>query len=485
MYHRLIFEISGEGRSSYRNPPKDVPSAKPGDIIPPGMLADTPPDFPQVSELDLMRHFTHLSRKNYGVDTHFYPLGSCTMKYNPKVNERVSRLPGFSEIHPYARIDDVQGALELMFNLEKSLCAITGMDRFTLQPAAGAHGELTALLMIRAYFQDQGEEGKTRRRILIPDSAHGTNPASAVLGGFDTVEIKSDARGNVDLNHLRENLDNRTACLMLTMPNTLGLFDENLDQVVKMTHDNGTFIYLDGANLNAIMGMTRPADLGFDVMHINLHKTFSTPHGGGGPGSGPVGVTNKLAPYLPGPVPCFDDGRYIFQKPEKSIGRVRSFYGNFLVMVKAYAYILALGDQGIRQSARMAVLNANYLRQRLRDTYHLKYDRACLHEFVLSASTQKEQGVTARDIGKRLLDSGFYAPTTYFPLIVEEALMIEPTETESKETLDEFIDAMETIGKEAMEDPLRVTGAPYTTSVSRVDEVSAARKPVLRWTPGG
>ena len=448
MYDSLIFEVSGKGRSSYQAPPRDVPPTNTAEAIPGDMLADTPPDLPQVSELDLMRHFTHLSQKNYGVDTQFYPLGSCTMKYNPKVNERVARLPGFTDVHPYARIDEVQGALELIYNLEGALCAITGMQNFTLQPAAGAHGELTALLMVRAYFEDHQEEGKPRNRILIPDSAHGTNPASAILGGFSTVEIKSDDRGNVDLEQLSEHLDGRAACLMLTMPNTLGLFDENLEQVVKMAHENGTFIYMDGANLNAIMGMARPADLGFDVMHINLHKTFSTPHGGGGPGSGPVGVVKKLAPYLPGPMPVFEDGRYSLVKPERSIGRVRSFYGNFLVMVRAYAYILALGGQGIRQSARMAVLNANYLRQRLKGRYHLDYPRTCLHEFVLNASKQKEKGANAKDIGKRLLDYGFYAPTTYFPLIVHEALMIEPTETESKKTLDSFVRAMEEIDRE-------------------------------------
>jgi glycine dehydrogenase subunit 2 len=485
MYESLIFEVSREGRGTYQAPSPDVPAFRLEEAIPSHLLCQNPPELPQVSELDLMRHYTHLSRKNYGVDTHFYPLGSCTMKYNPKVNERVSRLQGFSSIHPYAGPSQVQGALELMWGLEKSLCQITGMSAFTLQPAAGAHGELTALLMIRAYFESQGEEGRGRTRILIPDSAHGTNPASAVLGGFQTTEIKSDQRGNVDLAHLGQNLDGSVACLMLTMPNTLGLFDENLEEIVRMVHANGSFLYMDGANLNALMGVARPSDLGFDVMHINLHKTFSTPHGGGGPGSGPVGVTERLRPFLPGPVVAFREGGYCLEKPEKSIGRVRSFYGNFLVMVKAYAYILSVGGEGIRQIARMAVLNANYLKEKLKGDYFLKYDRPCLHEFVLSACRQKEMGASAMDVSKRLLDYGYYAPTTYFPLIVEEALMVEPTETESKATLDEFAGVMAAINGEIRENPGLVTSAPHNAYVRRVDDVAAARKPVLRWTEAG
>jgi glycine dehydrogenase subunit 2 len=484
MYDSLIFEVSREGRSSFQSPSYDVPQVRVSDCIPQEMRTSRTPELPQVSELDLMRHFTHLSRKTYGVDTHFYPLGSCTMKYNPKVNERVSRFPGFTEIHPYAEPEHVQGALELMVQLEKSLCAITGFSGFTLQPAAGAHGELTAILMVRDYFEDQGESGKKRRKILIPDSAHGTNPASAVMGGFDVVEIKSDERGNVDLAHLGENLDETVALVMLTMPNTLGLFDEHMNEIRKMVHDNGSLLYLDGANLNAIMGIAKPADLGFDMMHINLHKTFSTPHGGGGPGSGPVGVIEKLLPYLPGPMPVYKDGRYMLETPGKSIGRMKGYYGNFLVMVKAFAYVLGLGAEGVRESARMAVLNANYVKERLKDKYHLKYDRTCLHEFVLSAVKQKERGATAKDVGKRLLDYGFYAPTTYFPLIVEEALMIEPTETESPETLDRFIDTMRKIDDEIDQTPELVTGAPQHAYVRRVDEVAAARKPILRWEPG-
>ena len=481
MYNSLIFEHSRPGKGGFQLPDKDIPGVHPGNIIPMEMLANEPPDLPEVSELDVVRHYSRLSQQNYGVDTNFYPLGSCTMKYNPKVNERVARFPGFTEIHPYSDEEDVQGAIKLMFALEKSLCEITGMDAFTLQPAAGAHGEFTALLVAREYFSSLGEEGNKRKKILIPDSAHGTNPASAALGGFEPVEIKSDERGNVDIDALKEHLDEEAACLMLTMPNTLGLFDENLDEIVKLAHDNGTLIYMDGANLNAIMGVARPADLGFDIMHINLHKTFSTPHGGGGPGSGPVGVVKKLEPFLPNPRPAFEKGKYTMKNSPQSIGKVKAFYGNFLVMVRAYAYILSLGADGIRESAQMAVLNANYLKEKLKERYLLKYDRGCLHEFVLSANWQKERGVTAKDVGKRLLDFGFYAPTTYFPLIVEEALMIEPTETESKETLDKFIDAMIQIDEESKNDPEKVTNAPHTTPIRRVDEVLAARKPVLQY----
>lgn len=481
MQQGLIFERSKPGRGGFQAPNPDVPVIKPEDVIPADMLSDNPPDLPQVSELDLMRHYTHLSRKNYGVDTHMYPLGSCTMKYNPKVNEQTARLSGFANIHPYAHPDDAQGALELMAALEKSLCGITGMNAFTLQPAAGAHGELTAILMIRAYFNSLVDEGKNRDTILIPDSAHGTNPASAAMGGFKTVEIKSDPRGNVDPNSLKDHLNENAAALMLTMPNTLGLFDENMNEISRLCHENGTILYMDGANLNALMGMAKPADLGFDIMHINLHKTFSTPHGGGGPGSGPVGVVEKLKPFLPGPVPDLQEDRYRMVMPEKSIGRVKSFYGNFLVMVKAYTYILALGGEGIRESARMAVLNANYLKEKLKGNYHLEYDRGCLHEFVLSAKLQKERGISALDVAKRLLDFGFYAPTIYFPLIVEEALMVEPTETESKETLDEFVEALLKIDEETKTTPDKVHHAPHTTPISRVDEVQAARKPVLKY----
>jgi len=481
----LIFEMSKSGRSSYQAPNMDVPAVDPGEVIPEEMLNQAPPPIPEVSELDLVRHFTHLSQKNYGVDTHFYPLGSCTMKYNPKVNERISCLYGFCQIHPYAHPDDVQGALELMVLLEKCLCEITGLSAFTLQPAAGAHGELTSLLMVKAYFNDRGEEGKKRTKIMIPDSAHGTNPASASICGFEIVELKSDPRGNVDLENLKKNLDDTVACVMLTMPNTLGLFDENMEEISRLTHEAGALLYLDGANLNAIMGITRPAQLGFDLMHLNLHKTFSTPHGGGGPGSGPVGVKKELEKYLPGPRPIFKDSRYTFITPQRTIGRVKAFYGNFLVMVKALVYIFALGKSEIRNSAQLAVLNANYLREKLKGTYHLPYDRPCLHEFVLSATRQKEEGASARDVGKMLLDAGFYAPTTYFPLIVPEALMIEPTETESIDTLDRFVEAMKEIDRQISENPEKAKNAPHTTPVKRVDEVKAARHPVLRWTENG
>ncbi len=477
MHNLLIFERSKKGRNTFTINEENIMDLS--KWIPGELLRDTPTNLPEVSELDLVRHYTHLSQKNYGVDTHFYPLGSCTMKYNPKVNEKIATFKGFTSLHPYAHPDDVQGALEVMVGLKESLQKITGMYDFTLQPSAGAHGELTGLLMVRAYFEDLGD--KNRKKILIPDSAHGTNPASAVLCGFDVVSIKSDQRGNVDLEDLKKNLDEKVACFMLTMPNTLGLFDENLDKVIDMVHSVGAFAYLDGANLNAIMGITRPADLGFDLMHINLHKTFSTPHGGGGPGSGPVGVVEKLAPFLPYPLPVRKESRYTFEIPPKSIGRVKAFYGNFLVMVKAYAYILSLGEEGIRDVAKKAVLNANYLKEKLKKTYFLKYDRICLHEFVASAKYQKEKGIKAMDIAKRLLDYGFYAPTTYFPLIVEEALMIEPTETESIETLDAFVNAMLKIDEEVKNKPELVKNAPHTTPVKRVDEVKAARHPHLVW----
>lgn len=483
----VIFELSTPGRKGYSLPPCDVDDAAVEELIPVDYLRRGEPDLPEVSEIDVVRHFVRLSQRNHGVDVGFYPLGSCTMKYNPKVNEYLASLPGFTTLHPYEPADLVQGALRLMYELQQYLCEIGGMDAVTLQPAAGAHGELTGLLMIRAYHEHRGEGGK-RIKVIVPDSAHGTNPASAAFCGYQVVEVKSDERGGVDVNELRSVMDDSVAALMLTNPNTLGLFDENIAEIARIVHERGGLLYYDGANMNAIMGITRPGDMGFDALHFNLHKTFSTPHGGGGPGSGPVGVKKDLIPFLPVPTVEKDsssgdgDPAYYlnFNRPF-SVGRVRSFYGNFSVMVKAYAYIRALGADGLRNASYAAVLNANYLQKKLKDHYHLPYNRYCKHEFVISAKNQMEHGIHASDIAKALLDYGFHAPTIYFPLIVKEAMMIEPTETESMETLDAFCDAMKEIAEKAKNDPGYLHSAPHTTVVGRLDEVTAARRPKLRW----
>lgn len=484
MYDKLIFQLSQEGRNGSILPEIDFPGGDLGAFIPENMLQEKLPILPEVSELDLVRHFIKLSQKNFCVETGFYPLGSCTMKYNPKVNEALACLGGFLNIHPYEPVELVQGALRLMVELESFLCEITGMDKFTLQPAAGAHGELTSLLIARKYLDHIRQTG--RNKILIPDSAHGTNPASSVMAGMETVQIKSDNNGNVDLESLQVNLDEKTACLMLTNPNTLGLFETNILKISQVVHSRGALMYYDGANANAILGCVRPADMGFDLIHLNLHKTFSTPHGGGGPGSGPVGVKKKFIPFLPKPHIEFEkeSQRFVLNYDlPLSIGKVKSFYGNFLVLVKAYAYIRMLGAKGLKEVSEIAVLNANYLMKALSDVYELPYKRICQHEFVLSAVKQKEKGVKALDIAKRLLDYGFHAPTIYFPLIVPEALMIEPTETESKQTLDEFIKIMKKIDREAEENPDLLTGAPVKTPVKRLDEAGAARKLNLRCQP--
>ncbi|QUL98946.1 MAG: aminomethyl-transferring glycine dehydrogenase subunit GcvPB [Candidatus Fermentithermobacillus carboniphilus] len=477
----LIFEISRPGRKAYSLPALDVPDRAIEDLLPKSEIRATAPELPEVSEVDLVRHFTRLSQLNHGVDIGFYPLGSCTMKYNPKINEEVANLPGFSDIHPYAPEELVQGALELMYNLQQYLAEIGGMDKVSLQPAAGAHGELTGINIIRAYHRSRNDTKRTK--ILIPDSAHGTNPASGVLGGFTTVQIPSDSRGGVDIEALEKAMDETVAGLMLTNPNTLGLFDENIEKIEKIVHGKGGLLYYDGANANAILGISRPGDMGFDVMHFNLHKTFSTPHGGGGPGSGPVAVKEFLAPFLPVPTVEFDGKKYYldYDKPQ-SIGPMKSFYGNFLVMVKAYAYIRALGPDGLKKVSEDAVLNANYLLRRIVQYYDLPYDRHCKHEFVVNpARIKKETGIHTMDISKRLLDYGVHPPTNYFPLIVEEALMIEPTETESKDTLDYFADALIAIAKEAYENPENLRNAPHTTVVGRLDEAGAARNPNIRW----
>lgn len=477
----LIFELSKEGRIGYSLPDMDVPEAEVENLIPADYIRTDAPELPEVSELDIMRHYTALSRRNHGVDSGFYPLGSCTMKYNPKVHEVLARLDGFAHIHPLQDESTVQGAMELMYNLQESLKEITGMDEVTLQPAAGAHGEWTGLMMIRAYHEARGDFARTK--VIVPDSAHGTNPASATVAGFETITVKSDENGLVDVEDLKKVVGPDTAALMLTNPNTLGLFEEYILEIADIVHNAGGKLYYDGANLNAIMGKTRPGDMGFDVVHLNLHKTFTGPHGGGGPGSGPVGVKKDLIPYLPVPVLVKTEDGYTFDydRPE-SIGRIKPFYGNFGINVRAYAYIRTMGPDGLREVTENAVLNANYLMRRLAPYYDLPYDRHCKHEFVLSGRRQKKLGVRTLDIAKRLLDFGFHPPTIYFPLNVEESMMIEPTETESKETLDQFIDVMIQIAKEAEETPEVVQEAPHTTVVKRLDETLAARKPILKYT---
>jgi glycine dehydrogenase subunit 2 len=457
----------------------DVPKAD----LPQDMLRNDLP-LPEVSEVDLVRHYINLSQTNWGVDKGFYPLGSCTMKYNPKVNERAARIPGFARTHPYQEPASVQGNLKLMYELQDFLAEIGGFASVSLQPAAGAHGEFTGILMMRAYHHDRGDTKRTK--ILIPDSAHGTNPASTTMSGFQMIELPSDKRGNVDMDALRAACDDTVVGLMLTNPNTLGLFDEHILQIAEVVHDCGGLLYGDGANLNALLGIFKPAALGFDVMHYNLHKTFSTPHGGGGPGSGPVGATEQFSKYLPGPVVAKTDDQaetYKLVMPEKSIGRMKSFFGNFGIMVRAYAYIRMLGAEGLKAASEDAVLNANYLQARLKKTYPLPHDRLCMHEFVLEGKVAGAVDIRALDISKRLIDYGFHPPTNYFPLIVHEALMIEPTETESRETLDAFIQALEKIAEEARTDPELLHSAPHVTPVGRLDEVRAARELRLRWVP--
>lgn len=473
-----IFEKSTSGRKGYELPEYELPSVDCG--IPEHLVRKEKPLLPEVSEVDVVRHYTELASKNYSVDKGFYPLGSCTMKYNPKINEDMAML--FTQLHPMQPRETIQGAIDLMGHLKEMLCEITGTDDMTLQPAAGAHGELTGLLVARAYFEDKGELDK-RRKVLVPDSAHGTNPASAAMAGFEVVELKSGKDGCVNLEELKAHLDENVAVIMLTNPNTLGLFEKDILTIAKMAHEVGALLYYDGANLNAIMGRTRPGDMGFDIVHLNLHKTFSTPHGMGGPGSGPIGVKKHLAPYLPVPVIKKIGEKYdLDYNLPKSIGMVRSFYGNFTVMVKAYTYILTMGNKGLKHVSDMAVLNANYLRAKLSKIYKVAYDRICMHEFVIdNEEFVKKTGVKTLDIAKRLLDYGLHAPTVYFPLIVHEAVMIEPTETESKRTLDEFIDAMEKIYNEAIENPELVKKAPYKTPIRRLDDVNATKYPVFRY----
>ncbi|MGG4410181.1 aminomethyl-transferring glycine dehydrogenase subunit GcvPB [Niallia taxi] len=476
----LIFENSTPGRIGYSLPEMDIPELDVSELIPADYIRSEPAKLPEVSELDIMRHYTALSKRNHGLDSGFYPLGSCTMKYNPKINENVARFSGFAHIHPLQDESSVQGALELMYDLQQHLIEITGMDEVTLQPAAGAHGEWTGLMMIRAFHEANGDAN--RSKVIVPDSAHGTNPASATVAGFETITVKSDENGLVDLEDLRRVVGEDTAALMLTNPNTLGLFEENILEMAKIVHDAGGKLYYDGANLNAVLSKARPGDMGFDVVHLNLHKTFTGPHGGGGPGSGPVGVKTDLIPYLPKPVITKVGEEYVFDYDRPlSIGRVKPYYGNFGINVRAYTYIRSMGPDGLKAVTENAVLNANYMMRRLAEYYDLPFDRHCKHEFVLSGRRQKKLGVRTLDIAKRLLDFGYHPPTIYFPLNVEECIMIEPTETESKETLDQFIDAMIQIAKEAEETPEIVQEAPHTTVIGRLDETLAARKPVLRY----
>jgi len=440
-----------------------------------------PPALPRLSEPEIMRHYSRLASMNYSISEQFYPLGSCTMKYNPVLNEEAARLPGFAGLHPYQDEETTQGALELMWLLERALCAVVGVERLTLQPAAGAHGEWTALRMIQAYHRANGED---RTEIIVPDAAHGTNPASAALCGFRVVEVRSGPDGRVDVADLEAKLSNRVAALMLTNPNTLGLFERQILEMAEMVHATGAKLYYDGANLNALMGICRPGDMGFDAVHLNLHKTFTTPHGGGGPGAGPVGVKSDLAPFLPRPTVERQNGGFHFDHDRpQSIGRVRSFYGNFGMLVRAFTYIVAMGGDGLTEASRDAILAANYLRKTLEGILDLPHDGPCMHEFVASARNLGPQGIRALDVAKGLLERGFYAPTIYFPLIVPEAVMIEPTETESKATLDAFAAALRDIAETARQDPEELHAEPRSLPVGRLDEVAAARSPVLRWRP--
>ncbi len=480
-YDKMIFDLSVEGRRAYSLPALDVPEKNLADIIPADHLRSESLDFPELFELDIIRHYTNLSNKNFGVDTGFYPLGSCTMKYNPKINEQMARLEGFANLHPLQDESTVQGALRLMYELDKSLCEITGMDKMTLNPAAGAHGEFTGINMIKAYHEHRGDF--KRDKVIVPDSAHGTNPATAVMAGCSVIEVKSGKDGLVDVESLKEVVGDDTCALMLTNPNTVGLFEGHIQEITDIVHQAGGLVYYDGANANAIMGHARPGDMGFDVVHLNIHKTFTTPHGGGGPGCGPVGVKKILEPFLPKPtVEKKDDRYYLEYDIPNSMGRVKDFQGHFGIMVRAYTYILMMGADGLKEASTMAVLNANYIKEMLKDDYKLAYDAVCKHEVIFAGLKDNADGaVRTLDVAKRLLDMGFHPPTVYFPLIVPEALMIEPTETESKETLDEFIAAMKQIAKEARENPTELQNAPLTTLVRRPDETLAARNPILKY----
>jgi glycine dehydrogenase subunit 2 len=485
-----IFERSQSGRRAFTPPPLDVPETPVDELLPAGAIRGTPPALPEIAEPEIVRHYNNLSKKNFDLDTGFYPLGSCTMKYNPKLNERVAALPGHARLHPLQDDEYAQGALELMSRLERALAEVAGLPHVSLQPSAGSHGELAGLLLTRAYHEDRGEE---RTKVLTPDTAHGTNPATVTMAGYEAVKVGTAPDGGVDLDDLRAKAGDNVACLMLTNPNTLGLFDRNIEEIAAVVHDAGATLYYDGANLNAVVGVSRPGDMGFDIVHFNLHKTFTQPHGGGGPGAGPIAVSDRIEPFLPvprvveasshnGAEPSYE----LQHERPKSIGRLRGFHGNFGVFVRSYAYICSVGGDGLRDVAETAVLNANYLRARLAEPgvgelLPIAFDRTCMHEFVLSgAPAKRELGIKTLDIAKRLLDHRVHPPTVYFPLLVDEALMIEPTETETKETLDRFADAVRAILEEAREDPEIARNAPYGTPVRRLDEGAAARRPVVR-----
>ena len=476
-YDKIIFELSKEGRQGY-SLPKNEYKKNSLNALPKELMREKPAELPEVSELDVVRHFTNLSSKNFGVDTGFYPLGSCTMKYNPKINEELCVLPEFTSLHPLQDEESVQGALELYWNLQNMLSEIAGLEEFTLNPYAGAHGELTGLMVMKKYHESRGD--KKRTKVIVPDSAHGTNPASAMVAGLEVVEVKSKPNGSIDVEDLKPLLDDTVAGIMMTNPNTLGMFETEINDIAKLVHDAGGLLYYDGANLNPLLGKVRPGDMGFDIMHINLHKTFSTPHGGGGPGSGPVGVAAHLVKHLPNPRVVKDEnGKFHIEASDDSLGSISTFLGNFGVMIRAYAYILSLGKENIKNVGPLATLNANYIKESLKDDYLLPIEGVCKHEFVFDGLKDKSTEVTTLNVAKRLLDYGFHAPTIYFPLLFHESMMIEPTETESKDTLDEFINVMHKIAKEAKETPEVVKEAPNNTIVRKLDETTAAKNPIL------
>jgi glycine dehydrogenase subunit 2 len=478
-YDKLIFELSKTGRVGYQLDKPLETSFNLEDELPENLKRHEQANLPEVSELDVVRHYSNVSRKNHGVETGFYPLGSCTMKYNPKINEEMASLDGFKHIHPLQPEQSTQGSLELYYQTQEMLSEITGMAAFSMNSFAGAQGELAGLMIIKAYHENQGNTHKTK--IIVPDSAHGTNPASAAVCGFDIIEVKSNPDGTVNLKALKEVLSDEVAGIMLTNPNTLGIFEKDILKISKLIHGVGGLLYYDGANLNALLGVARPGDMGFDIIHLNLHKTFSTPHGGGGPGSGPVGVVKKLKDYLPYPAVNKKRGKYVFETPKHTIGRISGYYGNFSVVLKAYSFIRTLGKENLEQVGRLSVLNANYIKASLQDDYHLPIKKHCMHEVVFDGLKDKSSGVTTLDVAKRMLDFGIHPPTIYFPLVFHQALMIEPVENESKETLDEFIGILKQIAKEAKETPELVKNAPYHTVVRRLDEVKAARNPIVKY----
>ncbi|MGE0058156.1 MAG: aminomethyl-transferring glycine dehydrogenase subunit GcvPB [Dehalococcoidia bacterium] len=473
----LLIETSQPGRIGCDLPASDVPTTD----LPSDLLRDDLA-LPELSQLDVVRHFTRLSQLNYSIDTNFFPLGSCTMKYNPRVHEDIARMAGFADLHPQTDDADAQGALQLMYELQEALAELVGMDAVSLTPAAGAQGELTGILLTRAYHESRGE-GEQRRRVVIPDSAHGTNPATAAMAGYTVSEVHTDENGDIDIEKLKEALGPDVAAFMLTLPNTLGLFEPEIIEIAEIVHEAGALLYMDGANFNALAGRVSPGALGVDIMHFNLHKTFSTPHGGGGPGAGPVAVRKGLGDFLPGPIAVeVEDGTFRFEAPSQSIGRLSGSFGNFGVILRAYSYLRTLGDEGLREASEAAVVNANYLLSRLREAYDVPFNRSCMHEALITGRRQRNRnGVKTLDIAKRLLDYGFYAPTVYFPLVVDEAMLIEPTESESKESIDAFCDALLAIAREAEENPELVQSAPHLTPVRRLDEATAARKPILHW----